>query len=135
MSYLDLHTQNLETHASFPETHPHYAEVDEGKVSSTALNNYVTVFTTRHSNPLTVAFEVYCSGLTAVEVTVDFDGTVNFESHADETCAAASSESKFVATIRPFTRTYIGFLKLVDPSKRASLKLKFEWKVRLLLGC
>ena len=233
----EQHDKNLVTHSEFPEGYPHLGDLQSGKVIPNKLNNFVTVFATRHSDPLTIAYEAYCSGLVAVEVTVNLEGSVNFEVSPDlkwsdasvkatqEAAAAAKAKAeeeareaaaakaaeeaaaklgaealgvdpattgeetaepaataegdataepaptadaeatategaeatteaapteeaaapsttddekkestgpialtRMVAIVRPFQRTYIGFIKVIDEYKRSGLKCAFTWK-------
>lgn len=150
---LELHEASLRT-VSFDPQHPHFADIEAGTTKATPLTPCVTIFTTRHRDPLTVSFEAYCSALKAVEITVDCAQSVNFtgfpagssdthalshtdthtqsesvsEAERDTQSVTQSSSLTLTQTIRPFTRTYLGYLRVTDEYARSTLKVQFDWK-------
>ena len=101
-----------------------FPEVD-AVVVRTEISPQVFLYTTRTNRPLAFRYEVESATHQCVQVTIKFDGSDNF-------CAQLSngkiiSETSFTSFARPFCRSPVGQLKVVDHTQPARLKFGYEF--------
>lgn len=88
--------------------------------SRSELSEVLLLFTTKEEDPIAFSYEIECTTFKAVTITLNFEGSENF-------AVDGQKGMKLTASIRPFSRVYIGRIHLVSDDKRASLKMGCEW--------
>jgi hypothetical protein len=84
------------------------------------LSEVLLLFTTKEDDPLTFSYEIECTTFKAVTITLNFEGSENF-------AVEGQKGLKLVASVKPFSRVFMGKIYLVSDDKRASLKMGCEW--------
>ncbi len=91
-----------------------------------ALSDVLHLYTTRTEDPLTFAYEIECATFSAINFTLNFEGSENFRILP---ISGSVVEMKLNAKVRPYTRVELGKVSLIDDDRRASLKTKCSWTV------
>jgi hypothetical protein len=85
-----------------------------------AITPDVFLHTTKNESPFSLSYEVECTALNSVEVTLDFTGSKNFRFIPSP--AAKLNGAKLTGKIKPYSKQAIGSAVLIDENDGYSLK-------------
>jgi calpain-15 len=87
------------------------------------LSDALLLYTSKQTEPyVSFTYEIECTTFKAVKITLDFEGSENFAVVDQQ-----QSTMKMIATLRPFSRTELGTVRVVSEDRRASLKMGCSW--------
>ena len=103
---------------------------DNNTLQRIMLSDVVYLYSKRGDDPFMVSYEVECTTLKTLEVTLNFKDSENFKAVPDESIVKANTNALALsATVPPFHRQALGRVIMIDDEKRATLRMSVQWKL------
>eukprot|EP01038_Epipyxis_sp_PR26KG_P006609 gene6609-9076_t len=93
--------------------------------TTTKLEDDVILYKTKVEDPLHYKYEAECTSFNVVNLTLDFKGSSNYV--VQDAAGNKLNDLKLVTQIRPFSKSFLGSVVLVDKYKASVLKLAMSW--------